>query len=98
MDFRVSLKNKKSHGLCHILPKVRKDQSLSLLQSLLANGDESASPGGVTLKDIVQFIRTGRTPGRSSYTEARLSVLKVGNLTGSGIDWIARDRQLHRPC
>lgn len=50
------------------------------------------SSSGVLLGDIVSEIRTGRTPARSAYTDEGLFLIKVGNLTGCGIDWIPRDR------
>nr|AAC44403.1 XmnI methyltransferase [Xanthomonas phaseoli pv. manihotis] len=48
---------------------------------------------GVPLGDLASEIRTGRTPPRAAYSEnGGLFLIKVGNLTGSGINWIARDR------
>ena len=47
---------------------------------------------GRTLSEFVEFANTGRTPGRSAYTEDGMFILKVGNLTGRGIDWEPRDR------
>lgn len=44
------------------------------------------------LRDICANIATGRTPARSDYADDGLFVVKVGNLTGSGIDWTPRDR------
>jgi len=37
-------------------------------------------------------ISTGRTPARKDYTEEGSFIVKVGNLTGNGINWDARDR------
>ena len=42
---------------------------------------------GKTLREYVEFANTGRTPGRNAYTEEGMFILKVGNLTGRGIDW-----------
>ena len=51
-----------------------------------------ASPG-IPLGDLVDMIKTGRTPPRAAYSDNNgLFLIKVGNLTGSGINWIARDR------
>ena len=47
---------------------------------------------GRTLREFVEFANTGRTPGRGAYTEDGMFILKVGNLTGRGIDWEPRDR------
>lgn len=48
---------------------------------------------GVPLGDLVSTIKTGRTPARSAYSDSGgLFLIKVGNLTGSGVNWIARDR------
>ena len=44
------------------------------------------------LREFVELANTGRTPGRSAYTDDGMFILKVGNLTGRGIDWEPRDR------
>ncbi|MCL2075689.1 MAG: N-6 DNA methylase [Betaproteobacteria bacterium] len=48
---------------------------------------------GTPLGDLVSDIKTGRTPPRAAYSDSNgLFLIKVGNLTGSGINWIARNR------
>ena len=47
---------------------------------------------GNALREFVEMVNTGRTPGRSAYTENGMFILKVGNLTGRGINWEPRDR------
>lgn len=47
---------------------------------------------GKALREFVEIANTGRTPGRSTYTNDGMFILKVGNLTGRGIDWEPRDR------
>lgn len=47
---------------------------------------------GKALREFVELANTGRTPGRSTYTSDGVFILKVGNLTGRGIDWEPRDR------
>ena len=47
---------------------------------------------GKALREFVEIANTGRTPGRSNYTNEGMFILKVGNLTGRGIDWEPRDR------
>ncbi|KAF3978703.1 MAG: N-6 DNA methylase [Methylococcales symbiont of Iophon sp. n. MRB-2018] len=44
------------------------------------------------LGSLCQFIGTGRTPARKNYSEEGNFLIKVGNLTGAGIKWAARDR------
>jgi type I restriction enzyme M protein len=45
------------------------------------------------LGDLAELIATGRTPPRAAYSDSQgLFLIKVGNLTGAGINWIARDR------
>lgn len=48
--------------------------------------------GKRTLRQYVEIANTGRTPSRSAYAETGAFILKVGNLTGRGIDWTPRDR------
>ncbi|MCY3853188.1 MAG: N-6 DNA methylase [Gammaproteobacteria bacterium] len=47
---------------------------------------------GKELQEYVDLANTGRTPSRSAYTDDGVFILKVGNLTGHGIDWEPRDR------
>lgn len=48
---------------------------------------------GIPLGDLALAIKTGRTPSRAAYSDGGgLFLIKVGNLTGSGINWIARER------
>ena len=48
--------------------------------------------GQRTLQQFVEVANTGRTPARTKYAESGTFILKVGNLTGRGIDWTPRDR------
>lgn len=48
--------------------------------------------GSIRLKDLTEHINIGRTPARSSYSESGQFLVKVGNLSGTGISWEARDR------
>ncbi len=47
---------------------------------------------GKELREFIEIANTGRTPSRNAYTKDGTFILKVGNLTGRGIDWIPRDR------
>ena len=47
---------------------------------------------GNALREFVEMVNNGRTPGRSAYTDDGMFILKVGNLTGRGINWEPRDR------
>lgn len=54
---------------------------------------------GIPIRDLVHAVFTGRTPGRAAYLAAGTAipstvyrVLKVGDLTGSGIDWAPGER------
>lgn len=44
------------------------------------------------LGDFVKLAVTGSTPPRAAYADGGLFLVKVGNLTGSGISWIPRER------
>ncbi len=44
------------------------------------------------LGDFVSLAVTGSTPPRSAYSSKGLFLVKVGNLTGAGINWIPRSR------
>jgi len=44
------------------------------------------------MEKFVRSANNGKTPKRESYTEDGVFAIKVGNLTGRGIDWRPRDR------
>ena len=52
------------------------------------NGHRSGKPLG----DFISVANTGQTPRRTAYTDDGMFILKVGNLTGRGINWKPRDR------
>ena len=71
-------------------PGIPPTETLQRAANLLfqRNGDRI----GKALREFIEFANTGRTPGRSTYTDNGMFILKVGNLTGRGIDWEPRDR------
>lgn len=61
------------------------------------NGWEILKPSqkstkGKKIGDLCDLVKTGRTPSRSKYADEGLFIVKVGNLTGKGINFEARDR------
>jgi len=70
--------------------KVPKTASLSTFGN--ASTRRPLAAGTRRLGDLVALAQTGRTPARSAYTPQGVFTLKVGNLTGQGIDWSPRDR------
>jgi type I restriction enzyme M protein len=72
------------------MTEVLKGQTFSTLSSLISNRPKTT--GGQKLGDVIQLARTGKTPPRSSYTKEGLFLVKVGNLTGNGINWLPRER------
>jgi type I restriction enzyme M protein len=84
-------------GACATAPAVCIHEGIdarSTLQGaakLLSSGSTS-SESKATLGDFIDSATTGRTPARQAYTETGMFILKVGNLSGRGIDWEARER------
>ena len=90
---KMARKGRINSECVHILPDVSKDSSISLLPDLLAGRVGSANHiNRIPLSEIVEFCHNGRTPGRINYSSTGLFLVKVGNLTGKGINWEARDR------
>ena len=89
-ELKKSQAKNKNQGVCRMLPKVSKHATFSALKNLMAT--ENPIQSKFKLRDIVEFATTGRTPPRKSYTPDGLFVVKVGNLTGNGINWQPRDR------
>lgn len=81
---------------CRWLDEEVKELTFSRLPALLASESE-IEVDGVPLSDLTTRITTGRTPGRSAYTDEGLFLVKVGNLSGKGIEWAARDRNFLPP-
>ncbi|MBI1925955.1 N-6 DNA methylase [Candidatus Poribacteria bacterium] len=94
-NLNVCLTTQTNVEICHVLPKIAKDSTFSELSNLTAT--VSAIKSQIKLRDVVAFAATGKTPPRQSYTEKGLFVVKVGNLTGNGINWIPRDRNFIHP-
>ena len=79
----------------HTFPKavyedISADQTLQSAAALLFRRPHRR--GKKTLQQFVEIANTGRTPSRSAYAKTGTFILKVGNLTGRGIDWTPRDR------
>ena len=89
-DVRAAIASGKPVGIVRTLRKVRKGESLTALSRLISSNDTAAPKH--TLRDAVERIVTGRTPPRAAYADAGLFVVKVGNLSGRGIDWTPRER------
>lgn len=76
-------------------PNIKVVQRKELGDSWLAQpalGIGSGESGFIKLGDICDAM-TGKTPGRAQYTNSGIHVVKVGNLTGRGIEWNAVERQ-----
>ena len=75
-----------------LLPEVPKGDSIARLPDLLSTRLTPSGASDLRLKDVLEIAVNGRTPGRSSYSSDGLFVVKVGNLTGRGINWEPRER------
>jgi type I restriction enzyme M protein len=73
------------------------EQSVALARNLSAEWLLRPEVDGIRLGDLCTAVFTGRTPARAAYTPTGDSpdahrLLKVGDLTGSGIDWSPGER------
>ena len=67
--------------------------TLPHLQKIVWGQKRSSIEGRfIPLGDLVVSAATGRTPPRHAYSDQGLFLVKVGNLTGAGINWIPRVR------
>lgn len=55
-------------------------------------GGTSALGEHVAVGEYIASASTGRTPARAAYADRGAFIVKVGNLTGQGLDWSPRDR------
>ncbi len=67
----------------------KKSDSFELLENIFISKNPQK---GRKLFDLCEFIGTGKTPARRDYAEEGNFLIKVGNLSGAGINWEARDR------
>lgn len=82
-----------------ILEKVAANTTLTTLPEILKGTSHKQKSGNLRrLGDLVLAASTGATPSRKSYADEGLFLVKVGNLTGSGINWIPRDRNFIDPA
>jgi type I restriction enzyme M protein len=89
-DLKSCMESGTSIDICRILPEIQKGNTFSELCNLFAGKIKLAN--GTKLGSIVETINIGHTPPRSDYTDKGLFVVKVGNLTGNGINWLPRER------
>ena len=85
------LKFKKSKGNISIKTNIKKRETFEKV-SLFFSHYKSSGAKGKQLISLCHNICTGKTPSRNAYSNTGAFILKVGNLTGSGINWSARDR------
>ena len=78
-----------------LLPETPKKLSITSLPDLLSgrmNILATKNKNFIAMKELVKLASNGKTPGRANYSNNGLFLVKVGNLTGHGINWEARDR------
>lgn len=93
-DLRESMKSGLAVGMArHVV--VPRAASLSSIASVSSR--RSMPQSSRRLADVVELAQTGRTPARAAYTPEGVFTLKVGNLTGQGIDWAPRERNFVAP-
>ncbi|MGI5868860.1 MAG: N-6 DNA methylase [Kiritimatiellia bacterium] len=74
----------------HVYHDIPSSESLQRSAGLLFQRTQVNN--GMALHRFVELAGTGRTPPRAAYTDDGMFILKVGNLTGRGVDWDPRDR------
>ena len=76
-----------------LFPNVPKGQSITRLPDLLYGRIVTPdSKKRIPMSELVEFASNGKTHGRVKYSSEGLFLVKVGNLTGRGINWEARER------
>ena len=90
---RKALQGQTTSEHVRLLPNIAKESSIASLPKLLSGrtvvpNDRTTIPLG----ELVTVASNGKTPSRANYSSEGLFLVKVGNLTGRGINWEARDR------
>jgi type I restriction enzyme M protein len=89
-NMRSVLNGEKIKGDWRLLSEIKKCESLIGLSNLIIGGEDQKS--GIPLSSVIEYIGTGQTPARKNYSPEGLFLVKVGNLSGNGIDWSPRNR------
>ena len=89
-NLHLCLSSNKKQNICRILPSVSKSATFAQLKNLISN--KKNGENYLKMKDVVEVVTNGKTSPRKNYTEQGLFVVKVGNLTGNGINWLPRNR------
>ena len=85
------LKTGKSKENVFIKKNIKKEEIFKTVSSFFSTPDIKCDRE-LRLSSLCREICTGKTPARNAYSNEGGFILKVGNLTGSGINWEARDR------
>lgn len=85
-----SKKENKTISFVKLSDRISKKDTFKELSNLFIKQNQDSSK--TKLEDLCTNISTGKTPARKDYTENGSFIVKVGNLTGNGINWDARDR------
>lgn len=86
---RKALETNNDCEFVSIIDVPEKADSFSLLENIFIAKNIKK---GKQLSEFCEFIGTGKTPARRDYAEQGNFLIKVGNLSGTGINWEARDR------
>ncbi len=94
-DLGASMRTGRATGMAR---HVRVPKARSLSEFSNTSSRRNAGSSRRKLGDVIHLAQTGRTPARAAYTSAGVFTLKVGNLTGQGIDWSPRERNFADPA
>ena len=85
------LKTGKSKENVFIKKNIKKEETFKTISGFFTTIDITCN-SGLQLSSLCHEICIGKTPARNAYSNEGGFILKVGNLTGVGINWEARDR------
>lgn len=97
-EIRTASTQHKTFKRAQFVGNIVHGDSFNRLADLIA--DRPRATAGASFRrlgDVTTVISTGLTPARADYSDDGLFLVKVGNLTGAGIDWIPRDRNFIDP-
>ncbi|HIP11586.1 MAG TPA: methyltransferase domain-containing protein [Arcobacter sp.] len=89
-SMNMAIKSGETNSLVELIDLGTKEETFSNLSDIFIA--KTTNENDLLLGEVVEFVGTGRTPARKDYSESGNFLIKVGNITGSGINWEARDR------
>lgn len=91
-EIRAAMVDGMASARVRLIPEVVASSTFKELHNYIGEQRTDAAGDEYPIGDLIELASTGATPARSAYSNSGMFLVKVGNLTGSGMNWLARER------